>query len=97
MHIREPNEPTLRLLSSERDSCEEFAHTAAHAVKVLWETIKSQGLASRPRIPVTADDSGAAEAEGRHCGGSVRRAVQRGHLGRSGARDVHLVGRPDRG
>ena len=38
LHIREPNEPTLRFLSSERDSREEFAHTAAHTVKVLWET-----------------------------------------------------------
>ena len=46
LHIREPNEPTLRFLSSERDSREEFAHTAAHAVKVLWETLKSQALSS---------------------------------------------------
>ena len=48
LHIREPNEPTLRFLSSGADSLEQFARSVAHAVSDLWRTIKRHGIASQP-------------------------------------------------
>lgn len=48
LHIRDPNEPTLRFLSSGADSLEEFAHSVAQAVSEGWGAIKKKGLASYP-------------------------------------------------
>ena len=48
LHIREPNEATLRFLSSGADSLEEFARSVAHAVSDLWRTIQRHRIASQP-------------------------------------------------
>lgn len=46
LHIRDPNEPTLRFLSSGPDSLEEYARGLAQVVSGLWRTVKKHGLAS---------------------------------------------------
>ena len=48
LHIREPNEATLKFLPSGEDSLEEFARSVAFAISDLWRMIKRQGLASWP-------------------------------------------------
>ena len=46
LHIRDPNEPTLRFLSSGTDSLEEYARGVAHVLSELWKPIKTHRLAS---------------------------------------------------
>ena len=46
LHIRDPNEPTLRFLSSGTDSLEEYARSVAHVLSEIWKPIKTHGLAS---------------------------------------------------
>ena len=46
LHIRDPNDATLRFLSSGADSLEEFARSVAHAIGEPWRTIKKHGLTS---------------------------------------------------
>lgn len=44
LHIRHPNEQTLKFLSSGDDSLEEYARGLADVVRDLWSTIKQENL-----------------------------------------------------
>ncbi|MDE0272011.1 MAG: PD-(D/E)XK nuclease family protein [Gammaproteobacteria bacterium] len=48
LHIREPNEASLRFLSSDPGSVREFAQCVAGALRDLWGAINEHGLASQP-------------------------------------------------
>ena len=46
LHIRDPNEATLRFLSSGTDSLEEYARGVARVLSELWKPINTHRLAS---------------------------------------------------
>ena len=48
LHIEDPNEATLKFLSSGSDTINDFAQRVVDEIKELWKAIKEHGLTSQP-------------------------------------------------